>query len=110
MKNKIILLFLIGQLFYNCAVSKGNKCEENLKFKEVFMLNISKVENYVNGKGHKEEFKEGLAFISKYSEVSYLDMLNYSGSYSSYKSFENDKNNWLKWYEENKCTGIKFKQ
>jgi hypothetical protein len=36
-------------------------------------------------------------------------MLNYSHTYSI-PAFEKDKGGWLKWYEENKCNNIQFKE
>jgi hypothetical protein len=105
-EKKIIIIF--SSFFLICCGSSKSICNENLQFKRKFTENIETVEKYVNGRGYRNEFKEALSFISKYSEVSYLEMLNYGGSYSSYAIFQKDKQKWLQWYEENKCNNIQF--
>ncbi|MEN9337235.1 MAG: hypothetical protein RLZZ500_2222 [Bacteroidota bacterium] len=111
-KINFISAIIYSLLFSQCTVFKNEikNCNENLKFKDSFMSHISLIENYTMGKGERKQFDEGLYFLSKYVHVSYDDMLNFSSSYTSIKSFNKDKIRWLKWYEENKCSNIQFKQ
>jgi hypothetical protein len=53
------------------------------------------------------KFKSSLKFISVYSHVSFGSMANYSRSYPI-GVYEKDKDGWLQWYEENKCSNIQF--
>ena len=86
---------------------KTETCNENLKFKKVYFENIQNVENLIT-KEQNESFHKSLKFISKYSKVSFREMLNYAHVYG-YGTFERDKTEWLKWYEGNKCNNIQFK-
>ena len=115
MKHNIIIL-LFGMLLISicCSTSKTNSisnCNENITFKNSYFLSIQKVENYtLLGKGSGKDFNEGLDFISKYTHVSRKDMLNYSGTYTHIEIFKKDREVWLTWYEENKCSNIQFKE
>lgn len=113
MKKSILLtICFISIVCLRCASSdkvRANNCDENIGFKNVFMANISKVEEYVSGKGEREEFDNSLKFLSKYVKVSFEEMLNYSNEYTNIDVFNKDKNNWLNWYESNKCKNIQFK-
>lgn len=84
-------------------------CIENSKFKERYFSSIEKVDNYILEKGDWKEYKKGLEFIAKYTKVSYDRMLNYNNSYTSIEDYKRDKENWLKWYEENKCKNVQIK-
>ncbi len=110
MRIYIALIFLC----FSCSTTKksietqSSSCKENLKFKTEFFNNIKNVENQIT-KEKDETFDMSLKFISKYSHVSFESMLNYSHTYSI-PAFEKDKGGWLKWYEENKCNNIQFKE
>lgn len=102
---------------------KKSICNENLDFKKVFfekvqdveifitkqlqLKSIENIENYYT-KDRIDSFENSLSFISKYSKVSYESMVNYNRSYP-YGVYEEDKKNWLKWYDENKCSNIQLK-
>jgi hypothetical protein len=86
---------------------QNKKCVENLEFKKVYFENIQNVENLLM-KQQNESFHKSLKFISKYSKVSFEKMLNYAHIYPG-STFESDKIVWMKWYEENKCNNIQFK-
>ena len=102
--------------------SEKSICNENLNFKKIFFQKIQNVEtfmtkypefksiedleNYYTAE-RIDMFKSSLLYISKYSKVSYESMLNYDQSYPI-GEYEKDKKNWLKWYDENKCTNIQF--
>lgn len=83
-------------------------CIENEDFKTKFFLSIDNVENYLLNKGERNSYETSLAFISQYTHVSYEKTLNYDNTFP-FKSFQEDKSNWLKWYEENKCNNIQIK-
>jgi len=110
---KIFVQVIIAIFFLSCSPLKKTvqgDCVENKEFKNSFFSSIEKVEFYVVGKGDKKSFQESLKFISKYVHVSFDKMLNYNNSYTNYKDFENDKTEWLKWYESNKCNDVKVKK
>jgi hypothetical protein len=112
-KKNLIYLILICVLIIQCQPLKEpiakETCNENMMFKKVFFDNIDNVEFYIQGKGKRNDFDNGLTFLSNYVHVSFDDMANFSTSYTSLKSFNKDKDGWLKWYEENKCKNIQFK-
>jgi len=83
-------------------------CTENEEFKKKFFLSIENVENYLLNKGKRDLYETSLGFISQYTHVSYEKTLNYDNTFP-FPSFQEDKSNWLKWYEENKCNNIQIK-
>ena len=122
--HSIILVFAVSSCTSSKQTnSKKSVCNENLNFKKVFFQkiqnvevfmtrhpefkNIEDLENYYTA-DRIDMFKSSLLYISKYSKVSYESMLNYDQSYPI-GLYEEDKKNWLKWYNENKCTNIQFK-
>ena len=114
MKKSILPLLLISALWtLSCLDSNKTNvktdCNENIEFKNSFMSKISKVEEYTSGKGERSDFDNSLKFLSKYVKVSHEELMNYANEYTNLDVFSIDKNNWLKWYEENKCNNIRFK-
>ena len=109
-KSFVIIMFL---LFVACSptntksVVEDKPCNENLAFKKVYFENIQNIENQMT-KVKNDSFDISLRFIAKYSHVDFASMANYARTYP-YGVFLEDKVNWLKWYEENKCKNIKFK-
>lgn len=94
----------------NLKKSTENGCKENIEFKDAFLLNINKVENYTLGKEfNKKEFNDGINFLSKYCHISEEELMNYANEYTNSRVFYKDKEEWLKWYDENKCSNIQFK-
>ena len=81
-----------------------------MSFKSIFISHIMNVENYTIGKGDRKTFDVGLDFLSKYTVVSYKEITNYSNQYTNFNTYKKDKDNWLKWYEENKCNNIQIKK
>ena len=61
----------------------------------------------MKSKGNHSE--TSLKFIGKYTDVSFESMSNYARTYPVGIFFE-DKKVWLKWYEDNKCKNIQFKE
>ena len=128
MYKKILFLTVYSFLIFSCSsVPKGtlvkSKCNENLVFKKIFFEKIKNVDTYMIGETDIKNlndvenfftqervdlFDSSLLFISKYSKVSYESMLNYARSYP-YDTYKNDRVNWLKWYDENKCNNIQLK-
>jgi hypothetical protein len=113
MKTKFIISSILLLLFIQCSTPKNkvisSVCNENIEFKNIFMLNVTNVENYTTGKGDRKKFDESLVFLSKYVHISYEETMNYANEYTNYSVFKKDKDNWLQWYEENKCKNIQFK-
>lgn len=104
---KKIFILLSALCFLSCTtvhkVNLNNKhCNENISFKNEFFNSINKIEDYVLGKGDKSSFNQGIRFLSKYVHISFNEMLNYDKSYTNYAAFKKDKEEWLKWYEDNK--------
>lgn len=128
MYRKIVVLAVCSFLIFSCSSSpKGtlvkSKCNENLVFKKIFFEKIKNVDTFMIGETDIKNlndvenfftqervdlFDSSLLFISKYSKVSYESMLNYARSYP-YDTYKNDRANWTKWYDENKCNNIQLK-
>jgi hypothetical protein len=111
MKGQIIIIVMTYfTLLISCKGTTVNNCNENLDFKKVFMDNITNVENYTLGnETDKTKFNSGIIFLSKYTSLSYEKILNYSFEYVDINAFHKDKVVWLKWYNDNKCSNIQFK-
>ncbi len=84
-------------------------CNENLKFKTQFFDHIAVAEKYTNenitATAHTvktADFKEALAFLNKYTKVPAN-----ATDYKDLSAFRADKDQWLKWYEANKCNNLK---
>ena len=109
MKN--IYIIIISLVFISCKstsqINNDNNCVENTEFKEKFFSNIDYIEKNIT-EVQDAKFKNTLYFLSKYVHVSLKRMSNYSNTYPI-GVFEEDKNGWLKWYEENKCNNLKLK-
>ena len=101
------LSFLV--LFFSCSIKKESVCNENISFKNMFFKNIKIVENHTLRKEGKNDILTALDFISKYVDVSYDKIYNYEIRYSDIEDFNQDKIKWIKWYEDNKCNNIQFK-
>jgi hypothetical protein len=89
-------------------------CNENIAFKNKFLSNISIAEKYtltqVDAKAQTikvEDFLNALKFISKYASVSFGKVQQYQIGYPTLNDFKTDKDNWLKWYNANKCNNLK---
>jgi hypothetical protein len=110
MKN--ILITLILSLLFSCSSTRtfqtNGNCVENKEFKKCFFSNIENIENNTT-KTQDQSFKNSLKFLSQYVHVSFESTLNYANTYPV-GTFKKDKENWLKWYEENKCNNIKVKK
>lgn len=110
MKKTLTTLILL--LLFSCSSTKtfqaNDNCIENEEFKKYFFLNIENIENNIV-KTQDKSFKNSLIFLSKYVHVSFESTLNYANIYPV-DTFKKDKENWLKWYELNKCNNIKIKK
>lgn len=110
MKN--ILISLILSVIFSCSSTKtfhaNGNCVENEEFKKYFFYNIENIENNIT-KNQDQSFKKSLNFLSKYVHVSFESTLNYANTYPV-DTFKKDKENWLEWYEKNKCNDIKVKK
>ncbi len=110
MKEKliIVMLSLLSAYYSNGQNRKAtDTCIENIAFRDTFFRSIENIENFQLGKTNFG-FTDGIDFLSNYVKVSTEEMLNYTKKYTNYKVFKLDKDNWLKWYEENKCSNIKI--
>lgn len=128
MKNNhsIVIVFI---LMLSCKSFVPNKtCIENKEFKTVYFDNIQSIDNHFKEfdqnkfykdvenfedafklhEKRKESLMSALKFISKYTHVSFESMWNYGNTYP-YGIYINDRENWIEWYEENKCNNIQFK-
>ncbi len=106
MKN--LYIFLIISCF-GCSTKRNLSCIENQDFKKVFFYNIEIIELHTLRQKTNGSFLNALDFLSQYVDVSYDKVYNYEVRYSTYESFKLDKEKWLKWYDENKCTYIQIK-
>lgn len=108
----VIFLFIIScnsiKFFSKKEKKHTTDCIENEAFKKRFFLSIDNIENYLLNKGERSSYETSLSFISQYTHVSYEKTLNYDNTFP-FTSFQEDKSNWLRWYEENKCNNIQIK-
>lgn len=89
--------------------TKSTTCKENPRFKTRFFDHIATVEKYTNEHINATKqtikstaFKKALAFLTKYTKVP----ANTTG-YKDLSAFKVDKDQWLKWYDDNKCNNLK---
>jgi hypothetical protein len=106
-KTYLILIPFILSCSFLKMNKKNNECVENFKFKKEFFKNIAYIENNILIQ-QDSTFRSSLIFISNYAQVSFHEMMNYSRTYPI-AMLAKDKKDWLKWYEENKCTNIQLK-
>jgi hypothetical protein len=114
--NKIILVVIVFVFMTNSVFSQIVKdtCEENLKFKNYFLNQISiiGIHSEENEKNYPRtildnEFLDALDIIDLYTPVTRELIYTYKGlGYLSW-AFEEEKARWLEWYEQNKCKNIK---
>lgn len=123
--KRIYIYLIISIIGIQCNTLKQDKCNENIEFKNVFMMHVNNIELFTlrdknpqrdhSEKANIEEgikskkFQEGLEFLEKYVNISYENIFNYSFEYRSIEVFKKDKANWLKWYEKNKCNNIQIR-
>lgn len=88
------------------AYNQDVDCVENEEFKTLFFENIHIIDNLITV-DQNEKFQNSLEFISQYAPVSFEKTLNYARIYP-YGIYETDRKDWLKWYEENKCSNIQL--
>jgi hypothetical protein len=107
----VVVLILSVQKLY-CQTGSSIMCNENPLFKQTFFDNITIVECAVLGQKPPAElnyisgFKRALRYISKYAHVSWEVIDGYNIQYPSYKLFLDDKEKWLKWYEDHRCNNL----
>lgn len=92
---------------------KEKPCKENARFKRRFFKKIAIAEQYISehAAGNTTSTKSGkflraLKFIKKRVPVSFPTDKTVIG-YSDLKTFSQNKSEWLKWYEANKCNDLK---
>ena len=73
----------------------------------MFFSKINYIENNIT-EVQDGKFKNTLYSLSKYVNVSLESMSNYANTYPI-GVFEDDKKEWLEWYEKNKCDNLKIK-
>lgn len=109
---KSILIPLVLSVIFSCSSTReypaNSNCVENEEFKKCFFSNIDNIEKNIT-KAQDQSFKKSLIFLSKYVHVSFESTLNYANTYPV-DTFKKDKENWLEWYEKNKCNNIKIKK
>lgn len=117
------LYILILVLSVSCSGTKSNpSCNENMKFRTEFFRRIQNIEDaykedqdaWLNDDDETRyrkdmEFFGSLEFIMKYTDVSLETLVGYERYYPQ-DIFLRDKKGWLKWYEENRCNNIQFKE
>lgn len=105
MKKTLIILVLI---LLSCKAQNTKiDCNENEEFKRIFFEHIENIDNGIKGLQNLK-FRKSVIFISNYAPVSTDRIMNYSRTYP-YVVYKRDREQWIKWYEENKCNNIQFK-
>lgn len=106
------LYFLLMAIIFLSCKSAANRnhgdCNENIEFKEKFFYHIQYIENNISV-FQDSTFKASVIFLSNYAPVSVNHIMNYSRTYPI-GIFESDRIKMLAWYEENKCSHVKFKE
>ncbi len=109
LKTTVLLLCFLFVYHSNAKCTKtADTCIENIAFGDTFFNCIKTIENFESGVGYGGYYRKSLYFIGQYVKVSTEKMLNYPNTYTTFNDFKNDKENWLKWYEENKCNNIQI--
>ncbi len=92
---------------------KDNNCKENARFKRRFFKKIVIAEQYISEHAAGDttstrsgKFLRALKFIKKRVQVSFPTDKTAIG-YADLKIFGQNKSEWLKWYEANKCNNLK---
>jgi hypothetical protein len=92
--------------------AKSTACKENPRFKSRFFEHIATVEKYTEEQLNTAKqtvkpaaFKKALAFLIKYTKVPVT--VPGDAGYKNLQTFKADKDQWLKWYEDNKCSNLK---
>ncbi len=110
-RNKISqILKLLSLLIVLSCGSQKPECHENIIFKATYFKHINVIDKKMNEDSlvTEKDFKTSVLFISRYCYVNFPSMANYANIYP-YEEYKNDRLNWIKWYEENKCKNIQFK-
>lgn len=94
-------------IFVSCKSVDTSGCNENKKFRESFFYHIENVEKNISV-SQDSSFIQSIIFISNYAPVSLNHIMNYSRTYPT-GIFKQDHVGWIKWYEENKCKNIQFR-
>lgn len=88
-------------------------CQENAKFKTRFFDYIALVEKYTTEQtsGAKrtvtdKQVSKALKFIAQHIAVAVDTNIKNGTAYADFEAFKNDKAEWLKWYEANKCKNL----
>jgi hypothetical protein len=109
MKDTYILM--ISLILLSCQSSNsiiGNiDCNENLEFKEKYFFHLRYVDKNI-ATSQDSTFRKSVIFLSNYAPISTDYIFNYSRTYPI-GIFEKDRVKILEWYEQNKCSNIKFK-
>lgn len=98
-------------------LGQNNDCKENRKFKRHFYAAMARIEEYtqitVNGKEGRPDqiqFEKDIEKIAVYTRsVTQQLLMNFHFGYGSYEAFQNERANWIKWYEDNKCSNLKWR-
>ncbi|VXB14410.1 MULTISPECIES: hypothetical protein [Chryseobacterium] len=112
---KKISILITGLFLINCSSiyptqsfnSDNGKCTENFNFRKEYFYHIKIIDSLVEKQN--KQFTKSLLFVSKYAHVSAESMLNSTGTYPI-GVYEDDRKDWIEWYEKNKCNNIQFKK
>lgn len=101
-----VLSIMFVLLFLSSCGGNKKQCNENMVFKDKFFQSLQDIEEVIYGRSHdRKKYDDGLSFLNKYVDVDYSKTLNYRNIYT-FKGFNDDKIEWLKWYEAHKCENI----
>jgi len=105
----LLIISLVSLLIFSCKSNSllKNDCDENLNFKELFFYHIENIDKSITI-SQDLKFRESVIFISNYAPVSVNSIMNYSRTYP-FVVYKRDREQWIKWYEENKCKNIQLK-
>ncbi len=109
---KIIINIIINIIFF-LIISNGvftqlkqDSCIENIKFRKFFYKNIKIVEDRDNYS--RKVISKALQNLNYYVIITGFEKCEFGGiTYGNEIVFNEYKNTWLEWYEQNKCRNIK---
>lgn len=108
MKVNLLFILVSFSILLGCK-SQLNRisCNENEEFKTTFFRQINVIEYYIAEGRNRDQYIKALNFLATFSNVNFGSMYNYGTTYP-YIVFLKDREQWLKWYENNKCNNLQI--
>jgi hypothetical protein len=105
--NRIGTLILIACFMSSCFVRTASNCIVDKRFKEEFFAHIEFIDEAENKHPYyAEEYRESIIYLGRVtSHFPPMDPSNVG--FSSKSEYQDSRQIWLAWYEDNKCNYTK---